>query len=163
MDCHNKLGTNIAIANALNAEIIKTIEDYVLICHIPKTNTDQLISKNKEIFNIPYVDFEGIIRNDIEKIAIVAGCGDKVEWMTQAEKQGVQAYVTGEIHCHIDNEYGKRRYDEMKEYTKKTNMSLIGVSHAASEFLVHKTLMNEWFTHKFNLNTKIIPQEKWWN
>jgi len=162
MDLHMKLGPHIAMANELNAEIEGTIEEYILICRVNKTDTNRFVSQVKEIFDIPYVDFEGQKRNDIEKIAIVAGCGDKVEWMKQAQKQGAQAYLTGEIHCHIDNEYGKQRYAEMKEYAKETSMSLIGVSHAASEFITHKTLMNDWFKHHFNLKTVIIPQEKWW-
>jgi hypothetical protein len=48
------------------------------------------------------------------------------------------------------------------EYASKTSMSLIGVSHSASEYLVHKTLMKNWFENNFNIKTVLIPQEKWW-
>ena len=48
---------------------------------------------------------------NITKIAIAAGCGDNVYAMEEAEKMGAQAYLTGEVHCHIDNEYGKRKYE----------------------------------------------------
>jgi putative NIF3 family GTP cyclohydrolase 1 type 2 len=162
MDCHDELGPHIAMARALDAKMIETIEDYIVICKINKMNTQEFISIVIDIFNIPYVDFEGVMKNTIETIAIVAGCGDVVDWMKAAEEKGVQAYLTGEIHCHIDNEYGKKKYAEMKKYATETTMSLIGVSHAASEFLVHKTLMNDWFKQNFNVNTVIIPQEKWW-
>lgn len=50
----------------------------------------------------------------------------------------------------------------MRKYISKTRMALIGVSHSASEFLVHKTLMKEWFETNFNLQSIVIPQEKWW-
>ncbi|PFW86209.1 hypothetical protein COL27_04515, partial [Bacillus sp. AFS075960] len=125
-------------------------------------STSELTSHLKEIFEIPYVDFEGKNINNVKKIAIVAGCGDKVSWMEEAEKRGVQAYITGEIHCHIDNEYGKQRYKQMMDYVSNTSMSLIGVSHSASEYLVHKTLMKEWFENNFDIETVLIPQEKWW-
>lgn len=46
---------------------------------------------------------------NITKIAIAAG--DNVYAMEEAEKMGAQAYLTGEVHCHIDNEYGKRKYE----------------------------------------------------
>lgn len=92
----------------------------------------------------------------------MAGCGDVVDWMKEAEKNGAQAYLTGEIHCHINNEYGLKKYKAMRKYISKTRMALIGVSHSASEFLVHKTLMKEWFETNFNLQTIVIPQEKWW-
>ncbi|EJQ73740.1 Nif3-like dinuclear metal center hexameric protein [Bacillus toyonensis] len=137
-------------------------EDLVLICNIEEKSTSELTSHLKEIFDIPYVDFEGKNINNVKKIAIVAGCGDKVSWMEEAEKRGVQAYITGEIHCHIDNEYGKQRYKQMMDYVSNTSMSLIGVSHSASEYLVHKTLMKEWFENNFDIETVLIPQEKWW-
>ena len=167
LDLHKTLGTNVAIANALHADILlendtKTTVEYISYCNIKPTNTTDLIVKLKDTFDIPYVDFEGEVVQEIQKIAIVAGCGDVVDWMKEAEENGAQAYITGEIHCHIDNDYGKKKYSEMMEYARNTKMSLIGVSHAASEFLVHKTLMKDWFEINFDLETVLIPQEKWW-
>jgi putative NIF3 family GTP cyclohydrolase 1 type 2 len=168
LDYHKQLGTSVAIAKVLNANIVDGFlpndsgNNLVLVCNIEKTNTDALEQSLKEIFELPYVDFEGKRLNNIRKIAIVAGCGDKVDWMKEAEAKGVQAYITGEIHCHIDNNYGKLKYKNMINYAKNTSMSLMGVSHSASEYLVKKTLIKDWFESKFELNTILIPQEKWW-
>lgn len=167
LDLHKTLGTNVAIANALKADILlendsKTNSKYISYCNIKSTNTTDLIAQLRTTFDIPYVDFEGETLIDLQKIAIVAGCGDVVEWMKEAEENGAQAYITGEIHCHINNDYGKKKYSEMMEYARNTKMSLIGVSHAASEFLVHKTLMTDWFEKNFDVETVLIPQEKWW-
>lgn len=167
LDSHKQLGPNIAIAKALNAQILKeaslkTKNEYVLYGKIEKTNTSKLISLLKEIFDIPYVDFEGKELDNIEKVAIVAGCGDVVDWIKEAEENGAEAYITGEIHCHIDNEYGKQKYKQMMKYVENTSMSLIGVSHSASEYLVHKTLLKDWFEKNFDVETVLIPQEKWW-
>jgi hypothetical protein len=38
---------------------------------------------------------------------------------------------------------------------------LIGVSHAASEYLVKKTQMKGWFEENCDVQTKLIPQHKW--
>ncbi|MFJ7973621.1 Nif3-like dinuclear metal center hexameric protein [Psychrobacillus sp. NPDC096389] len=168
MDCHKQLSTNIAIAKELNAKVIDKdpindqSNDFVLYCNIENSDTQSLITMLKEIFNIPYVDFEGQELQDIQKVAIVAGCGDVVDWMEEAERNGVQAYITGEIHCHIDNEYGKQKFNRIMDYASKTSMSLIGVSHSASEYLVHQTLMKNWFEKNFDIKTFLIPQEKWW-
>lgn len=167
LDCHPRLGTNIAIARMLHAEILTDRNsvskyEYMLYASIVKTNTDSLISRLKDIFQIPYVDFEGKTLDNIEKIAIVAGCGDVEDWMKEAEQQGIQAYITGEIHCHIDNAYGKQKYEQMMEYAVQTSMSLIGVSHSASEFLVLKTLIKEWLETAIQVETVLLPQEKWW-
>lgn len=144
LDYHNKLGTSIAIAKALNVDIVdgllssKAQGNLILIGTISNTNTRDLITNLKDIFDIPYVDFEGKYLNNIQKVALVAGCGDKKEWMIEAESKGVLAYITGEIHCHIDNDYGKQKYQKIVEYASKTSMSLIGISHSASEYLVKK-------------------------
>ncbi|MEI5906977.1 Nif3-like dinuclear metal center hexameric protein [Bacillus spongiae] len=168
LDYHPTLSTSLAIAEQLGLE---NREGFIhddkhgnlgIIGNCQSTNTELLIAKLKAIFNTPYVDFEGCHQSDIKKIAVVAGCGDKVKWMKEVEERGVDAYVTGEIHCHIDNEYGRMRYQEMKNYVKTTSMSLIGVSHSASEYLVKETLMSEWFRSHFDVNLVMIPQEKWW-
>ncbi|MBB6453538.1 putative NIF3 family GTP cyclohydrolase 1 type 2 [Salirhabdus euzebyi] len=168
MDYHKQLGTSIAIATALSNRVIdRFIQSgekghLGLIIEIDSQSTEDLIAELKNIFAIPYVDFEGKHVKNITKVAIVAGCGDKVNWMQEAEKKGVQAYITGEIHCHIDNDYGRKKYSQMVDYAKETSMSLIGVSHAASEYLVKKTRMTNWFQKECNLNTILLPQEKWW-
>jgi putative NIF3 family GTP cyclohydrolase 1 type 2 len=168
LDYHNKLGTSIAIAKALNVDIVDGLlsseaqGNLILIGTISNTNTRDLITNLKDIFDIPYVDFEGQHLNNIQKVAIVAGCGDKKEWMIEAESRGVQAYITGEIHCHIDNDYGKQKFQQIVEYASRTSMSLIGISHSASEYLVKKTLMKDWFEQNFHIRTVLLPQEKWW-
>ncbi|MHC0035350.1 Nif3-like dinuclear metal center hexameric protein [Pseudoneobacillus sp. C159] len=167
LDCHNQLGTNIAMAKGIRAEIIidkniQTKNDYILYATINKTNSTNLIVTLENAFNIPYVDFEGKNLEDIEKVAIVAGCGDVVNWMKEAEKNGAQAYISGEIHCHIDNDYGRLKFQQMMDYVETTSMSLIGVSHSASEYLVHKTLMKDWFKRHFNIETILLPQDTWW-
>lgn len=167
MDVHKQLGTGIAIAKALNVDITEWFlkdEDgeFGIIGEINSLSTDCLIHNLKSVFEIPYVDFEGVNLSKIQKVAIVPGCGDKVQWMKEAEAKGVDAYITGEIHCHIDNDYGKRRFNEMKEYAAETSMALIGVSHAASEYLVKKTLINDWFQNQFSIPTVLLSQEKWW-
>ncbi len=163
LDHHIELGTNAAIAHALGATMLEQIcYDDGWLCEINKHSTDQLIEKLRHIFDIPYVDFEGRKYESIEKIAVIAGCGDKVEMMKEAERKGAQAYITGEVHCHIDNEYGRQKYKIMKQYVANTSMSLIGVSHSASEFLVKKTLMKDWFEKQFSVKTVLLPQKKWW-
>ncbi|EEL43301.1 hypothetical protein bcere0021_46050 [Bacillus cereus Rock3-42] len=48
------------------------------------------------------------------------------------------------------------------DYVNETNMSLIGVSHSASEYLVKETLMYEWFKENFEVDVTLVPQGKWW-
>jgi len=168
MDYHQTLGTSQAIAEALGVTITNRFihhedhGDIGIIGEITPMDTVALIEQCKRIFDIPYVDFEGISHDSVKKVAVVAGCGDKVKWMKEAEEHGVEAYISGEIHCHINNDYGRKRFQEIEQYADTTSMSLIGVSHSASEYLVKRTLMHEWFQKNFSVDLKLIPQEKWW-
>jgi putative NIF3 family GTP cyclohydrolase 1 type 2 len=167
LDVHPEISTNRAIAQVLNvkpeAEFFHTEQGACgLIGTLPPISTDELIARSQRIFSIPYVDFAGKKQEAITQIAIVAGCGDRTEVMEEAEAKGAQAYLTGEIHCHIDNEYGKYRYRQMMDYIPNTSMSLIGVSHAASEFLVMKIQMKKWFERHFALESILLPQQLWW-
>ncbi|MDM5156939.1 Nif3-like dinuclear metal center hexameric protein [Bacillus sp. DX1.1] len=168
MDHHQTYGTSIAIAKALQAHVVDgfcydgTDEPVGLICEISETTTSVLEQHLQEMFEIPYIDFEGKRHEAITKVAIIAGCGDKVDLLKEAETKGAQAYITGEIHCHIDNEYGQYKYSLIEDYVTQTNMSLIGVSHSASEYLVKKTLMRDWFIQNFNADIVLLPQKKWW-
>ncbi|MCL6600686.1 MAG: Nif3-like dinuclear metal center hexameric protein [Alicyclobacillus macrosporangiidus] len=167
MDYNERIGTTAAMCEALGAKRIGNFYSdehgsVGAICEIPETSTDQLCDRLKEIFQIPYVDFEGKHHDRIRTVAVVAGCGDVVDRMKEAESKGAQAYITGEIHCHIDNDYGRTRFEMMMEYVRTTSMSLIGVSHAASEYLVKKTQMKNWFNEHHDVQVKLIPQHKWW-
>ncbi|MBA4494461.1 Nif3-like dinuclear metal center hexameric protein [Paenactinomyces guangxiensis] len=163
MDLHRNLGTSAAIAKELNAvRIDDFFEGCGIICEIQETDTLTLINRLLSVFEIPYADFEGKEHHSIRKIAIVAGCGDKVRAMMEAEAKGAQAYITGEIHCHIDNDYGRSRFKQIMDYVPHTTMSLIGVSHSASEYLVKKTLMKNWFKSHFDVSCILLPQHKWW-
>ncbi|PTM59094.1 Nif3-like dinuclear metal center hexameric protein [Desmospora activa] len=166
MDLGQRIGTNAAIAATLgvkpDAFFFRQAEGEMgWIGNIDQTDTDHLIRRLEKIFAIPYVDFEGKKRESIKRIAIVAGCGDRVEAMREAEGLGADAYITGEVHCHIDNNYGRHRYREMMAYVPLTAMSLIGVSHAASEYHVMKTQMAEWFQH-IGVPYTLLPQRRWW-
>jgi len=168
MDYHQTLGTSQAMAESLGLRITNRFihdeehGDIGIIGEVTPMATESLINQCKRVFDIPYVDFEGKSHDSITKVAVVAGCGDKVKWMKEAEKQGVEAYISGEIHCHIDNDYGRKKYQAVEEFVETSNMSLIGVSHAASEYLVKRTLMYQWFEMNFDISLKLIPQEKWW-
>ncbi|WP_411469728.1 Nif3-like dinuclear metal center hexameric protein [Bacillus thuringiensis] len=169
MDVHQTHGTSISIAKSLHAHVIDGFayegpeqEPVGLICEIDETSTEALQKRLKNLFHIPYTDFEGKQHDSIKKIAIIAGCGDVVSLMKEAEAKGAEAYITGEIHCHIDNNYGKHKYSLIMDYVNETDMSLIGVSHSASEYLVKETLMYEWFKENFEVDVTLVPQEKWW-
>lgn len=167
LDYNKKISTNRAIAVALRAtiesEFLPYGNGYVgLIAIINPISTISLITKLKQIFGIPYVDFAGKNLERIRKIGIVAGGGDEVEYSQISREKVAQAYITGEIFSHYDSDWGKQNTAKLQEYAKTVDISMIGVSHAASEFLVMKTQMPEWFKEKYEIPVIPLAQNKWW-
>lgn len=168
LDCHYEISTGMAIAKEIGLKniipCIKQTGGFVgLIGEIDDISSDKLIEKLKTIFCIPYLDFGGKVNNSIKKVVIVPGGGDKIDFFKEAETSGVDAYISGEIHSHIDNEKGKAKMEEALEYMKDSKMSFFGVSHASSEFLVIKKMVLPFLAKKFELPVKEIPLSNWWH
>ncbi len=167
MDTNRQIGTNEAIVQALDCMVIEEFLPYGLgfagrICGIKEISLDGFIEKLKQVFNIPYVDFGGQENEVVKKIALVAGGGTDVNDMKLAEQKGCDTYLSGEIFNRIDNDYGKNQFRQNRQFSNKTKMSLIGVSHAGSEFLVMKTQMKEWLVSNFRIEALPIHEDIWW-
>ncbi len=167
LDCNEKVGTNSAIAEALQATVESRFLPYGngyagLIAVIKPISTIDLIAKLEQIFKIPYVDFAGRSLDKITKIGIVAGGGDDVEYSKISRERGAQAYITGEIFSRHNSDWAKQNTCKLQDYIRTIDISLIGVSHAASESLVMRTQMPEWFKENFGLSVIPLTQNKWW-
>ena len=101
MDVHQTHGTSISIAKSLHAHVIDGFayegpeqEPVGLICEIDETSTEALqsVSKISSIFLTQTSKVNNMI---LSKIAIIAGCGDVVSLMKEAEAKGAEAYITG--------------------------------------------------------------------
>ncbi len=82
--------------------------------------------------------------------------------MQEAEQAGCDLYLNGEIGHHVQHEYYAARRAEVREFANNTTMALIGVSHAASEFLVMETKMKTWFIENAGIQAVTIPEKHWW-
>jgi len=167
LDYHKKISTSRAMVEAIGGSVEDTFFPYGngdagVICSVESISTDQLIEKLKSIFDIPYVDFLGKKKDQIRKISVVGGVATGIPFMQDMEKRGVDAYLTGQIQLHMDNKRSNNHRAELAEYAKETTMSLIGVSHSSSEYLIMKTQMSKWFNDNFDMAVKLIPLSKWW-
>jgi putative NIF3 family GTP cyclohydrolase 1 type 2 len=167
LDIHPSLSTSRAIAEALDVRVDDCFYRYGsgfagLVGDISPLSTEALCQKLLTLFELPYLDIEGATRATITRIAVAAGVADKVAVIQEAESKGAQAYVAGEIHVRIEGEYGRTKYKSVQEYAQTSAMSLLGVSHSASEYLVMKTHVAPWFQQHFRVRTQLIPLEQWW-
>ncbi len=101
LDCHDEIGTNASIVRAFHARVKKGFVQYGLgfagrIGDIMPIGLDELVSKGKEFFSVERVEVGGAKPASITQVAIVAGGGDDVEYMEEAERLGAQVYISGE-------------------------------------------------------------------
>ncbi|UCD05340.1 MAG: Nif3-like dinuclear metal center hexameric protein [candidate division WOR-3 bacterium] len=172
LDCHDRVGTNAAIVEALGMKPEKSFVRYGLgyagrIGMIEVQRTDLLLKSIRNIFGISRMEVGGCLTTEVRRIAIVAGGGDEIGHLRQAQENACDMYLTGEWYPRYtpkDEDVRSsvaRLKEEIASYTKNIKMVLVGVSHAASEFLVMKTQMKEYFESK-GLSVEAIPQENWW-
>lgn len=167
LDAHRKIGTGVAIIEALDGKIEDNFYPYGngfagIIASIRQTTTERLIEALKSIFGVPYVDVAGKVRSDISRVAVVPGAGYRVTYLQECESKGVQAYLTGELFDRIEGDYGRKAFAQVESFARNTSISLIAVSHSASEYLVMKSQMVEWLEDNFSVSAKPLPLSKWW-
>ncbi len=172
LDCHDEIGTNASIVRAFHARVKKGFVQYGLgfagrIGDIMPIGLDELVSKGKEFFSVERVEVGGAKPASITQVAIVAGGGDDVEYMEEAERLGAQVYISGEWYTRtMPSDVSGRRWAEgnrtaCRTYAESSKMALLGFSHAASEFLVMKSQMADWFRQR-NLQVECLEQSDWW-
>jgi putative NIF3 family GTP cyclohydrolase 1 type 2 len=167
LDCHAQLSTSHSMAAALGARITDVFFPYGsghagVIAEVEPTSVAALSVTLQAVFDIPYLDIAGADPGAVRRVALVAGAGDRVAEMRNAEALGAQAYITGEIHSRIATEYGRARFAEVEEFARQTGMALLGVSHAASEFLVMRNEMQAWFKSRVVDPVKPLSEPHWW-
>jgi putative NIF3 family GTP cyclohydrolase 1 type 2 len=172
MDCHDEIGTNAAIVEALGVTVEKSFLEYGLgmagrIGTIKPERTNSLLKRIMEIFEVRRLEIGGCFNPEVERIAIVAGGGDELEHLEDARNGSCDMYLTGEWYPRYtpedaaDKERVARTKGDIYEFSRNTRMILVGASHSASEFLVMKTQMKEYFEGK-GLPTTPVPQKDWW-
>ncbi|GAA1368453.1 Nif3-like dinuclear metal center hexameric protein [Catellatospora chokoriensis] len=129
---------------------------------IAPVSSAALVRRAREIFGVDVVEVEGATRDAVTRVAVVGGVGDHVEQMALAEGMGAQAYLTGELHVRIEGEYGRSKLAAVRHFAATTGMTLLGVSHAASEHLVIETQLARWFAENFDVTVQPLREPHWW-
>jgi len=171
MDVHNELGTNAAIVQALGITVSESFAKYGKgfagrIGVTEQVTFQTFLQRVGDIFGVVPKIGGGEIET-VNKIAIVAGGGDEVDLMEEAQQKECDVYLTGEWFTRgrptdkDGREWAIGNDKACKAFAKRTGMSLVAVSHAASEFLVMKHQMIQWF-EKLGLKATAIQQKDWW-
>lgn len=172
MDCHDEIGTTASIAQAFQVQVEQSFAQYGIgfagrIGLIGPIDLEGLIAKGKEVFGVERVEVGGAEPESITRVAIVAGGGDDVAVMEEAEALGAQAYISGEWYTRTmpsgesDRRWAQGNRAACHAYAESSRMALLGFSHAASEFLVMKGPMADYF-QRMGLEVECLTQSDWW-
>ncbi len=161
------LGTNEALIKRLKAKQINHYMEYghgyaARICEVPKQKVKDLI-KNIEIPHLDYLDIKGNqnLEREVTRIAILPGGGGNVKDFEPAEKLGAEVLISGQVTCRIKGERGEKSDAELQKFYPNTKMTLVGLSHAASEYPVMEDIA-EWIINKYGIDAEAIPEKNWW-
>jgi putative NIF3 family GTP cyclohydrolase 1 type 2 len=167
MDTSLRVGTAAAIVEAFNGRIVDHFWPYDggyagHVADIAATSSTTLVRRARTIFGVTTVEVKGMMHDSLTRVAVVGGVGDHVGHMAIAESLGAQAYLTGELHVRIEGEHGRRKFADVEAFAATTGMTLLGVSHAASEHLVIETQLARWFADTFGLTVHPLREPNWW-
>jgi putative NIF3 family GTP cyclohydrolase 1 type 2 len=172
MDCHDLIGTSASIAQAFGVQVEQGFASYGngfagRIGTVVPQSLNGLVARGREIFGVERVEVGGAEPSTVTRVAIVAGGGDDVEVMEEAETLGADAYITGEWYTRTlppeesEREWAANNRAACQAYAASSRMALLGFSHAATEFLVMKTQMAPWFQDR-GLEVECLAQSDWW-
>lgn len=168
LDHHRTLGTTAAMVSAINGHTEESFypeagADCGLICTISPLSLAAFEQNLRTIYGVTYIDSKGPVPDQVERVAVVAGVADTVELFESIENKQIDVFLTGEIHIRIEGERGRTKFERVTQYAEtRSPMRLVGVSHAASEFLVMRTHIKPWLKETFNLDAVLLPQQRWW-
>jgi putative NIF3 family GTP cyclohydrolase 1 type 2 len=172
LDCTDGVGTNAAIAEALDLKVEAGFSPYGVglagrICTVGPLSMEEFQRAVRRAFATPMLQIGGQIHATVDRVAVVAGGGDDMETLEAAESRGCQVYLTGEWYPRsrpADPTFRERLQKEARsfmEFSQRTAMTLVGVSHVASEQLVMATQAGRLF-EQFGLQVvAVAPQFCW--
>jgi len=161
MNTSRDVGTAAAIGEALGG----TAEDGFrphgegfagLLCRVPSLSSAELVAAARRIFKVDAVEVAGRQRSTIERVAVVAGVGDRVDEMVAAERRGAHAWLTGGSYGRSGVDRDLRIYADVQAFAAGTTMTLVGVSQAAIEQLVLRTQLSRWFAERHGLTLHLL-------
>jgi len=172
MDCHDEIGTNASIVQAFDVQVEHSFARYGngfagRVGSVAPVGLAALVRTGQEVFGVYRVEIGGADPGIASRVAIVAGGGDEVELFEEAERLDAQVYITGEWWTRTtppgdeEEEWAEGNRAACKAHAGQSQMAFLGFSHAASEFLVMKSQMADYFRQR-GLGVVCLERDDWW-
>lgn len=168
LDCHSKISTSRALAEGLGLTITNEFAPYVRgLCGVigeqapePFGNFAERVRRLCELpFFLPdQVRFAG---RDVSRVAIVAGGGDDVSYLAEAEELGADCYLAGHWWTPHSGEWCDENRAALRGAVAESGMSLLSASHDGSELVVFRDQLSPFF-ESWGLRARLHRQADHW-
>ncbi|MEP7289853.1 MAG: Nif3-like dinuclear metal center hexameric protein [Chloroflexota bacterium] len=152
LDCHPKISTSTALANALKLRDTERFGQYVgglagIHGTVGPVSFNEFARKCAEAVLLPSLRYDALRHNGrpVQHVAIMTGAGASEEFLREALSLGCDTFVTGEWWLFGPGEWRSAYREAMRIFLADTSLNLIGTSHYASEAVVMCSQMPTWF------------------
>jgi putative NIF3 family GTP cyclohydrolase 1 type 2 len=168
LDCHPDVSTSRALAEGLGLAITDSFAPYVGgLCGVIGEQTPEPFGAFAErvrlLCELPFflpdqVRFTG---RDVSSVAIVAGGGDEVSYLEEAERLGPDCYLAGHWWTPHPGEWCDQNRTVLREAIAECRMNLLSASHDGSELVVFRDRLSPLF-ESWGLGVRLHRQADHW-
>lgn len=170
LDCHAEISTSKALAVGLKLRDQERFASYHgsfagVWGKIGPLSFQDLAKRVAEMVGVPTLRYDGIRHNGrpVQQIGIVAGGGGTPEDIQEALSLGCDTFVTGEWWLSGPGDYRTQWRESMAAFLHTADVNLIAASHYATEAVVMRTQMLQWFQQNTpGVEPVFIPQDDPW-
>jgi putative NIF3 family GTP cyclohydrolase 1 type 2 len=168
LDCHLTISTSGAIADGLGLQRVGVFAPYVagyagVLGEQRPEPFDAFAERVRVVCELPHL-LPSQIRHagrPVERVAILAGGGDDLEVLGEAEALGADTYVSGQWWTPHDGEWADANRRALRAAIAGSRMNLLGCSHDGSELVVFRDALAP-LLESWGLETRLLRQEDHW-
>jgi putative NIF3 family GTP cyclohydrolase 1 type 2 len=168
LDCHAQISTSGALADGLGLKRTDVFAPYVgghagVIGEQPPERFDAFADRVKQLCEIPYFD-PGQVRFNgrmVFRVAIVAGGGDDLVDLAEAESLGADTFLAGHWWTPHEGKWADDNRRKIAEALPGFSMNLLSASHDGSELIVFRDRLAPLIA-SWGIETVLIRQADHW-
>lgn len=145
LDCHPEISTSSALCEALGLRRLRTFAPYTagdcgVVAEAPGETFSRFAERVRVACELPSFLGEALRFSGraVHRVAIVAGGGDDVDYLRQANKLGADTYLAGHWWTPHDGAWCEDNRAAIRRALPKIDMNLISASHDGSELVVFR-------------------------
>jgi putative NIF3 family GTP cyclohydrolase 1 type 2 len=170
LDCHPLVSTSTALANALKVREPKRFAPFMgglagVMGKVGPIGFQEFAKRVAAVTELPTLRYSAVRHNGrpVAQVGIVTGPGGTPENIQEALDQGCDTFVTGEWWYFGPGEARAQKREQIHNFLLTADVNLIGTSHYASEMVVMRDTMPEWFRENTpGVEPVFVPQDDPW-